>query len=47
MLFLETLCGSLKQCNMESFLVVGGDINCTSNDLDRNHIEIHMASKNK
>ncbi len=47
MLFLETLCGSLKQCNMESVLVVGGDINCTSNDLDRNHIEPHMASKNK
>ncbi len=26
---------------------MGGDINCTSNDLDRNHIEPHMASKNK
>lgn len=47
MLFLETLCGSLKQCNMESFLIMGGDFNCTSNDLDRNHIEPHMASKNK
>lgn len=45
MLFLETLC--LKQCNTESFLVLGGDFNCTSNDLDRNHIEPHMASRSK
>jgi len=47
MLFLETLCESLKECNLENVLVVGGDFNCTSNDLDRNHIEPHMASRGK
>ncbi len=46
-LFLETVCGSLKQCDMESVLVLGGDFTCTSTDLDRNNIEPHMASKNK
>ncbi len=45
MLFLETVCGSLKQCDRESVLVLGGDFTCTSTDLDRDHIEPHMASK--
>ncbi|KAI3361897.1 hypothetical protein L3Q82_002225 [Scortum barcoo] len=36
----------LNQCGPEEFLFLGGDFNCTENDqLDRNHLEPHAASK--
>lgn len=35
----------LKNCCSEDFLFLGGDFNCTELNLDRNHIEPHLASR--
>lgn len=44
--FLNELSVVLSQCGPEEFLFLGGDFNCTENDqVDRNHIEPHAASK--
>lgn len=35
----------LQNCNSDDYLFLGGDFNCTENDvLDRNHLEPHTAS---
>ncbi len=47
MLFLNTLCKVLSECDPEDFLMLGGDFNCTENVLDRNHIEPHMQSRKR
>lgn len=47
MLFLGILCETIKQCQTESILILGGDFNCTSDDLDRNHPEPHKPSRSK
>ena len=44
-LFLDTLSAAVSGCNSEEFLFVGGDFNCTENDVDRNHTEPHMLSR--
>lgn len=46
MLFLEKLASTLEGCDSD-FLFLAGDFNCTINNLDRNHVEPHMASRNK
>uniref|UniRef100_A0A8C2GDM5 Reverse transcriptase domain-containing protein n=1 Tax=Cyprinus carpio TaxID=7962 RepID=A0A8C2GDM5_CYPCA len=47
MLFLDTLCLSLQNCCSEEFLFLGGDFNCTELNLDRNHMEPHLASRKR
>lgn len=47
MLFLNTLCKTLSDCDPESLLLMGGDFNCTENVLDRNHVEPHMQSRRR
>lgn len=47
MLFLNTLCSVLQKCCVEEYLFVGGDFNCTQSNLDRNHIEPHLPSRNR
>lgn len=47
LLFLDTLCATLKDCGSEDFLFLGGDFNCTELDMDRNHVEPHMASRKR
>ena len=45
--FLAAVNETLTDCGQEDFLFLGGDFNCTDNDvLDRNHVEPHVASKN-
>lgn len=46
-LFLDTLCSALENCCTEDLLFVGGDFNCTELDIDRNHVEPHMASRKR
>lgn len=45
MLFLETLSNTIQNCDPEHYLLVAGDFNCTINDIDRNHLEPHTASR--
>ncbi len=45
LLFLDTLCSTLQNCCTEEFLFLGGDFNCAELDIDRNHVEPHMASR--
>jgi len=47
MLFLDQLNTVIEQCDNEVFLVVGGDFNCVERNIDRNHVEPHMASRRK
>lgn len=47
MLFLEKLSDTLEGCKSEDLLFLAGDFNCTVNNLDRNHVEPHLASRNK
>lgn len=47
MLFLNTLCSVLQKCCVEEYLFLGGDFNCTLSNLDRNHIEPHLPSRNR
>ena len=45
-LLLSKLCELLSSCDFKDYLFLGGDFNCTQNDLmDRNHTEPHAASK--
>lgn len=46
-LFLNTLCSVLQKCCAEEYLFLGGDFNCTTSNLDRNHIEPHLPSRNR
>lgn len=43
--FLETLTNVLQDCDPEHYLILAGDFNCTVNDIDRNHLEPHTASR--
>lgn len=45
LLFLDTLGSTLQNCCTEEFLFLGGDFNCAELDMDRNHVEPHMASR--
>lgn len=45
--FLDTLCSTLQNCCTEDFLILGGDFKCTELNLDRNHIEPHLSSRNR
>ncbi len=45
LLFLDTLCSTLRNCCTEEFLFLGGDFNCAELDIVRNHVEPHMASR--
>uniref|UniRef100_A0A8C2FKM2 Reverse transcriptase domain-containing protein n=1 Tax=Cyprinus carpio TaxID=7962 RepID=A0A8C2FKM2_CYPCA len=47
MVFLDILCSTLQNCCPEDFLFLGGDFNCTEHNLDRNHIEPHLASRKR
>lgn len=47
MLFLSTPNSTLQNCNSEEFLFLGGDFNCTEQNLDRNHIEPHKPSRKR
>lgn len=44
--FLNTLCSVLQKCCGEEHLFLGGDFNCTLSNLDRNHVEPHLPSRN-
>lgn len=43
--FLETLSTVISGCNGDEYLFIGGDFNCTEQDIDRNHVEPHMLSR--
>ena len=45
--FLETLSTVIAGCNGDEYLFIGGDFNCTEQDIDRNHVEPHMLSRRK
>lgn len=47
MLVLEELSDTLARCESVDFHFSAGDFNCTINNLDRNHVEPHIASRNK
>lgn len=47
MTFLNTLDDVLNDCSNDDFLMLGGDFNCTENDMDRNHVEPHMQSRKR
>lgn len=46
MIFLDTLANTVQQCE-DHYLIIGGDFNCTVNDIDRNHLEPHCASRRR
>ncbi len=37
----------VEKCDIGEFLVMGGDFNCVEKNIDRNHVEPHMASRRK
>lgn len=37
----------IEKCDNGEFLVLGGDFNCVERNIDRNHVEPHMASHRK
>lgn len=45
LLLLETLSNTIQNCDSEHYLLVAGDFNCTTNDKDRNHLELHTSSR--
>lgn len=47
MVFLNILDRVLNDCDPSDFLLVGGDFNCTTLDIDRNHVEPHMTSRKR
>ncbi len=47
MLFLNTLCSVLQNVGVDEYLFLGGDFNCTEANLDRNHIEPHLSSRQR
>ncbi len=47
MLFLNNLNSILQNVSSEEFLFLGGDFNCTEQNLDRNHIEPHEPSRKR
>ncbi len=47
MVFLNVLCSVMQKCCVEEYLFLGGDFNCTVSNLDRNHFEPHLPSRNR
>ncbi len=47
MLFLNNLNSILQNVSSEEFLFLGGDFNCTEQNLDRNQIEPHEPSRKR
>ncbi len=45
--FLDTLCLALQKFINDDYLIIGGDFNCTEQDIDRNHLEPHMLSRKR
>ncbi|KAK3530736.1 hypothetical protein QTP70_000758 [Hemibagrus guttatus] len=45
--FLDTLSNVIADCDTADILILGGDFNCTMDDLDRNHAEPHVASRKR
>ncbi|KAK3538616.1 hypothetical protein QTP86_008679 [Hemibagrus guttatus] len=45
--FLDTLSNVIADCDTADILILGGDFNCTTDDLDRNHAEPHVASRKR
>lgn len=43
--FLEELANTLSGCASTDILIVGGDFNCTADDVDRNHVEPSAQSR--
>ena len=43
--FLNKLADTLSGCAQTDFLILGGDFNCTVDDLDRNHLEPNLQSR--
>lgn len=43
--FFDVLCATLKKCNSDDYLFLGGDFNCVEKNVDRNHVEPHMPSR--
>ncbi len=44
---LNVLCSVMQKCSAEEYLFLGGDFNCTVSNLDRNHVEPHLPSRNR
>ncbi len=47
LVFLDALSSTLQTCSTEDYLFLGGDFNCTEKNIDRNHIEPHMPSRER
>ncbi|KAK3548699.1 hypothetical protein QTP70_017249 [Hemibagrus guttatus] len=45
--FLDTLSNVIADCDTADILILGGDFNCTMDDLGRNHAEPHVASRKR
>ncbi|KAI4874446.1 hypothetical protein NFI96_005561, partial [Prochilodus magdalenae] len=45
--FLDTLHSVVQNSDVNDLLVLGGDFNCTADDIDRNHMEPHPASRRR
>ncbi|MGL5904155.1 MAG: endonuclease/exonuclease/phosphatase family protein, partial [Cetobacterium sp.] len=45
--FLDSLCVALQKCINDEILIIGGDFNCTEQNIDRNHLEPHMLSRKR
>ncbi|KAI4899121.1 hypothetical protein NFI96_006348 [Prochilodus magdalenae] len=45
--FLDILHSVLQNSDVNDLLVLGGDFNCTADDIDRNHMEPHPASRRR
>ncbi|KAI4878377.1 hypothetical protein NFI96_005411 [Prochilodus magdalenae] len=45
--FLDTLHSVVQNSDVNYLLVLGGDFNCTADDIDRNHMEPHPASRRR
>ncbi|KAL2078927.1 hypothetical protein ACEWY4_024671 [Coilia grayii] len=47
MLFLNTIGNVLGNVSSDDILILGGDFNCTAQNMDRNHAEPHMPSRRR
>lgn len=47
LLFLDILCLVLQKCINGEYLILGGNFNFTEQDIDRNHLEPHMLSRER
>lgn len=47
MLFLNTIGNVIENCCPDDIVILGGDFNCTAQNIDRNHVEPHMPSRRR